>query len=129
MLLGSPTRAAEGPIRFELEAHAGREVWTRHFPAMSMVSTMSADRGRLSERLGASRLVFKLMVDEQRLIMRLEGLRLCGLPCPRWLMPTVVAEESGSDDQLHFKVGASLPWVGRVAGYRGHLAVPKGEAA
>jgi hypothetical protein len=56
--------------------------------------------------------------------MRLLRLRLLGVPCPRRLVPRVTAEESGDGDRLHFRVAATLPWVGTVASYRGHLVLP-----
>jgi Domain of unknown function (DUF4166) len=55
--------------------------------------------------------------------MELLSLRFLGMPCPSWLMPRVVAEESGSNDELCFRVAATLPWVGVVASYSGHLNV------
>jgi hypothetical protein len=41
----------------------------------------------------------------------------------RWAMPAVIAEEDGSGDRLQFKVMASLPLFGQVAGYSGYLVV------
>ena len=38
---------------------------------------------------------------------------------------SLVAEESGEGDLVHFRVGASLPWSGLVSGYRGTLWTPK----
>ena len=55
--------------------------------------------------------------------MRLTRLRFLGLPCPRWAMPVIIAEEDSSGDRLQFKVMASLPLVGQVAGYSGYLVV------
>lgn len=60
-LLGTPTEASSGPIRFALEAHAARETWTRHFPTRTMTSTLTQDGGYLVERLGASCLLFELV--------------------------------------------------------------------
>lgn len=65
---------------------------------------------------------------EGRLLMRLERLRFLGIPCPRWLMPRVLAEETGDADRLLFKVEASLPWIGTVTRYRGHLVIPAADS-
>lgn len=124
-LLGAPTAAGSGAIRFELAAHAEQEVWTRHFPSHTMVSTLSGGDGGVVEHLGAARLRFELTENGGALGMRLTGLRFFGLPCPRWLLPTIVAEETGTDDRLHFRVMASLPLIGRVTGYSGYLMVPE----
>jgi hypothetical protein len=130
LLLGTPLRASSGPIRFELDARPDHEIWTRHFPSRRMASTLSLQDGVIVEQLGAASLSFQLSEHEGQLLMRLQGLRFLGLPCPRRWLPAIVAEESGSVDdqgQLHFRVEAALPWIGRVAGYRGHLDLPVQE--
>jgi len=45
------------------------------------------------------------------------------VPCPTWLMPRIVAVEEGGQGRLHFDVSASVPGLGRVVGYKGHLVV------
>lgn len=123
-LLGTPTQAVTGPIRFELKAHTEHEVWTRHFPMRTMTSTLTRDRQHVMEHLGAARLRFALHETEGQLTMRLQKLHFLGLPCPSWLMPTVIAQENGTGNALHFTVTASVPLIGRVADYRGHLDIP-----
>lgn len=59
--------------------------------------------------------------------MRLMGLHFMGVPCPRWLLPKVIAEETGQYDRLHFRVQASLPVIGIVTSYRGHLTLAEKE--
>jgi hypothetical protein len=120
-LLGTPLQQSKGPIRFVLDAQDDHEMWTRHFPTKTMCSRLSQSGSRIHEHLGACRLSFDLQEHRQTLVMRLRGLSLAGVPCPAWLMPKVIAEESGLNDQLHFKVSASLPVIGLVASYRGHL--------
>jgi hypothetical protein len=124
--LGTPLRGGSGALRFELDASPHAECWTRHFPTQTMTSRMRLVAGKIEEKLGAARLTFGLSVVEGELKMRLERLRFLGIPCPRWLMPEVVAEESGSENKLHFRVAARLPLLGTVASYRGHLDL--GEA-
>lgn len=77
--------------------------------------------GYLTERLGAVRLFFSLEANHAVLRMRLEGLRFLGIPCPAWLRPAVLAEESGDGDRFRFNVRASVPLLGVVAAYRGYL--------
>lgn len=127
VLLGTPTRASNGLIRFELDAQSSQEVWTRHFPSKTMASTLTREGLGVVEQLGASRLTFDLAAFEGKLVMRLKALRFFGVPCPSWLMPEVVGEESDVNGRLHFRVRASLPFIGLVAGYQGHLVVPDKE--
>lgn len=123
LCLGTPREATSGPIRFQLDATPTAETWTRHFPSQTMTSHMRLDARRIVEQLGAARLTFALCEAEGRLQMRLIGLRFLGVPCPRWLIPRIVAEETGDADRLHFHVQASVPLVGTVASYRGHLDI------
>jgi hypothetical protein len=122
--LGAPLNAQKGVIQFELQATAAYEVWTRHFPGKTMQSRLTLVDGALVERLGAARLRFLLVGNAERLGMQLAQLHFMGLPCPRWLLPTIVAEETASAGRLHFHVQASLPLIGRVTSYRGHLELP-----
>lgn len=127
LCLGTPMSPSEGAIRFELDAQPEREVWTRHFPAQTMTSCLSLTRGEITEKLGLARLHFDLEEADGRLVMRLKSLRFLGVPCPRWAMPVVIAEEEGAGGRLHFHVRASVPLIGQVAGYRGYLVVGEVE--
>ncbi len=123
MCLGTPQQATSGVIRFELTATPEQETWTRHFPTQTMRSRFRRREAWVEEKLGASTLRFQLHATESGLVMELQSLRFFGVPCPRWLLPTVVAKEHGNEDRLHFEVSAALPLVGVVAAYKGHLVV------
>ena len=127
--LRAPQHAAHGAIVFELNASPVSEVWTRHFPALTMQSTLSQRAGLIEEHSGAARLGFALQEVDGGLVMRLQHLHFWGVACPAWLRPQVIAEEKGLGDALHFHVQATVPWVGRVVHYRGHLVVPGAEDA
>jgi hypothetical protein len=86
-----------------------------------MTSRLRLQDGLIEEQLGAARLRFALTAAEDALHMHLVGLRFFGVPCPRWLLPRLTAQETGIDDRLHFRVSAALPWIGTVASYSGHL--------
>jgi hypothetical protein len=128
LCLGAPQRAVRGAIRFELEAGSAMETWVRHFPARTLMSTLSADGAHVVERMGPARLAFLLCEVDGGLEMRLDHMRFLGIRCPRWLQPVLVAREHGKGGQLHFLVTAAVPLAGVVASYRGHLDVI-GEAA
>jgi hypothetical protein len=126
--LGTPLQARQGAIRFELQADAYSETWTRHFPGSSMQSRLTLAGGRVTERLGPARLSFTLHGGADKLQMQLASLHFLGVPCPRWLRPAIVAEETASEGRLHFLVQASLPVIGLVTRYRGHLDLPEASA-
>lgn len=127
LCLGAPRRTTRGPLRFVLDVGTEAETWTRHFPARTMTSRMTLVAGRVEERLGAARLTFRLIAAEDKLSMALVEMRFFGISCPRWLMPQVVAEETGIGNRVHFLVSASLPLVGTIASYRGHLDLSEKE--
>ena len=124
LCLGAPRHSTRGPLRFELDAQPDAERWPRHFPGKTMTSHMRLQDGRVVEQLGAARLTFSLHESGGRLLMQLQGMRFAGVACPRWLLPRIVAQETGDVDLLAFKVSAALPWVGVVTHYEGHLRVP-----
>ncbi|MGJ7484421.1 DUF4166 domain-containing protein [Variovorax sp. LT2P21] len=120
-LLGTPQQRGRHAIRFELDARTDAETWTRYFPGRMMRSRMGLHGGDLVEQLGPLRLHFALSAQQGALVMRLRRVRCLGVPCPRWLMPRVHAVETGVGRELHFDVRGSLPGIGTVAAYRGHL--------
>ena len=128
LFLGTPRQAFSGAIRFELDASPTAETWTRYFPGRTMTSRLHICSGKVVEHLGAARLTFDLVESAGRLEMRLMRLRFLGIPCPNWLMPQLVAQETEHGDLLQFRVQAALPLVGVVASYRGHLTVPAQES-
>lgn len=126
--LGAPLVASAGPLRFELVAHTDHEVWVRHFPTNSMMSRMRLVHDELIECFGPVCFHFYLEEMRGRLVMRLTRLTFLMLPCPRWAMPVLLAEEDGSAGRMQFEVKVSLPLIGQVAGYRGYLVVDTGES-
>lgn len=123
--VGAPVRACSGPIRFELDARAEVEVWTRHFPFKTMVSRLARKGDRVIESIGPACLTFVLRESGGGLEMRLERMHLLGVRCPRWMTPAIEASEAGHAGQLLFHVQVRLPVAGTVASYRGCLNLPE----
>lgn len=128
MCLGTPLQSKSGAIQFELHAGPTSETWTRHFPDRTMRSELRLTAPQVVEQLGFCRLTFELGEQEGRLEMQLVKLHFLGAPCPRWLLPTIVAQESGEGDRLLFRARASLPAVGTVASYTGYLVISGEES-
>jgi hypothetical protein len=124
-LLGSPSSTVRGPIHFHLDSHPDAQTWVRHFPHSTMRSTMTLEGGSLVEKLGPASLVFDLREQNGGLSMDLLSMRFFGVPCPSWLLPRIVATETGEGDRLCFDIQARVPGVGLVTAYRGHLVIPE----
>ncbi len=127
--LGSPVQGGSGPFRFELRAAPGHETWTRFFPSKTMRSTLRLRHREIVESLGPARVIFRMAVSGNRLAMGLGRLYFLGIRCPAFLAPRIEAEEWGADDRLFFRIEASVPWVGVVARYSGHLDMPAEQPA
>jgi hypothetical protein len=121
LCMGMPRTATTGPIRFVLEAGAERETWTRHFPGRTMTSTLRYSDGHVVEELGPARLTFTLLQEQGALQMRLDRMTFLRIPCPRWLMPRVVARETDQQGRFHFHIEADVPFIGPVGRYNGFL--------
>lgn len=129
LVFALPKTTAETDFLFELDADARQETWRRHYPSRMMISRMRVQSGALVERLGPVDLHFTLKADNGMLKMLLQGITVCGIPCPQFLIPSVLAEETASPGKLHFNVAAHLPLVGVLAVYRGYLHIEQGEIA
>jgi hypothetical protein len=126
--LGTPLVAEEGPIKFELDAGPSSETWTLHFPSSVLTSTLQVDGTDLVEKVGAARLTFALSEHMGQLRLTLQQLHFFGVRCPAWLMPIIVADESGIDNRLHFDIRVEMRYIGVVAQYHGYLLLPAGDA-
>ncbi|MET0857288.1 MAG: DUF4166 domain-containing protein [Telluria sp.] len=118
-----PQTTTESNFRFELDAGAKQETWRRHFPGRLMVSKMRVGADVLVERFGPINFHFRLQADQGQLNMLLQSVTVFGIPSPRFLMPTMRAQETGAQGKLHFSVSAHLPLVGLLAEYRGYLDI------
>ena len=126
-MLGMP-RSGEGAMSFEIRATPEGETWQRNFPGTVTVSRLRFADGRLLESMGPAQMRFD--VDEAsgtRLSIALKGVRILGIPMPRFLLPQVRAVETASPGKLHFDIAASWPIVGRIIAYRGYLDIASGR--
>lgn len=118
-----PTASPNSPFSFELQADSKQETWRRRFPGRTMTSRMQVVSHVLVEKLGPVSLRFGLQATPDKLVMQLQSIAFLGIPCPWFLVPIVVAEETTTPGKLHFNVSGRLPLVGLLAHYQGFLAI------
>ncbi len=63
----------------------------------------------------------RLLVDQQSLILHIEGFWVVGLPMPRFLTLSIRTLEWEDGGRYRFDVAATLPGIGRLVAYRGCL--------
>ena len=65
--------------------------------------------------------MFALEAAADGMALKLQGVRLLGVPLPGFMSPSVCTFESERDGRYHFEVEASLPLLGRIVRYVGWL--------
>lgn len=121
---GFPGDQADCAIELEILAGPDGSKWTRRFGGRPFSSRLSHPRpgGLFRERFGAASMDVRLTPDGGRLVYSVQGWRLGPLPMPRALGPSTLAhEEVDANGRFAFDVEIRLPFVGRLAGYRGWL--------
>lgn len=117
-----PAAGPAQPLTVTFEMRDGVETWTRRFGKSVFQSTQFACGDHLCERVGPTIFHFDTPVDSGVLRLRLRGLRVLGIPVPRFLQPSVATEEREIDGRYHFRVESKLPLFGLLVRYAGSLA-------
>ena len=85
--------------------------------------------GHLCEYVWPITFVFALTASAEGLALRLEGLRVLGVPMPRLLHPAITTFEGETEGRYRFQVEARLPLFGLLVRYSGWLVRGDGEAS
>jgi NAD(P)-dependent dehydrogenase (short-subunit alcohol dehydrogenase family) len=128
-LFGFPPRGPNLALRVEMRSEDdGSETWTRDYPGVTMRSRMcnpDPSTRQFDEVFGPFAIRLQGSATTAGLLLEAVGVRLFGIPLPRFLRPRSSAREFvGADGLFHFDVAIALPLIGPVVRYRGHLAPP-----
>lgn len=116
--------SGKGGIEVEIDAGEHGERWTRHVGGHAMPSRLWVQDLLLCERLGLARFGFRLTLEDDVLVWRVERVHALGLPLPARWFDGVFARESEDAGRYRFEVQASLPVAGLLVHYLGWLDVP-----
>lgn len=124
LLCGMMRLPAEGTnvavtVRFERSGRGER--WHRSFAGRSYRSDLSSKSGLMVEHMGPATNIFRLSVRAQQIFLDLEGFCFLGVPLPCWLRPHCHACEREENGHYVFDVPVSIPWLGFVIRYTGHM--------
>lgn len=113
-------------VVLKLFADGERQRWERRFGADDFTTTQWAANGCLVERFGCWELRFALRVIDGALVYEQCGARVCigpiRVPVPLVCAPRVRArEEADGSDRVHVHVSVTLPCLGLLIAYDGHL--------
>jgi len=103
----------------------GRETWIRRVGGRTMRSRqhigVRRPAGWVVEQFGPIAFDLAVLVKDGRLDLVMSGMRLAGVPMPRFCWPSINANETEKEGRFRFDVEIGLPWIGRLVRYRGFL--------
>ncbi|KIC16167.1 hypothetical protein RA25_14405 [Leisingera sp. ANG-S5] len=127
-LAGFPPPMPQSRFRLDVAQQGKGHIWRRVFGRHQTRSHLRFDprRGRVVERFGVVELELSVRVQQGAMMVSVEQARLFGLPLPRALCPESAAMEfETSQGHLGFDISASLPRIGLLVRYTGHIALPE----
>lgn len=125
-LFALPSATADAPIEVDFVVRGGRETWIRRVGGRAMRSEqyigLRRPAGWIVERFGPFAFDLAVPVKDGRLELVMAGMRIAGVPLPRFCWPVVTAAETEDEQgRFCFDVEIGLPWIGRLVRYRGFL--------
>jgi hypothetical protein len=130
VVVGFPRSGTDVPVIVTMRRRDGAEVWERDFAGQRFRSTLTLagppGSGLLHERFGPVRVEIALGSDGAGLRYPVRRGTVLGLPLPRLLLPRSDSLESVDGHEVRFDVAVSLPGLGMVIRYVGHLQPAEG---
>lgn len=121
-VLSVPSPRENVPVRLQVIAGGGKEIWIRHFDEKRRHTVQWLEGDYLIEQAGPLEFVFKLAGDRSGMRFHLVRCRFLKLPLPRILAPQVEAAVEGLENSWKVEVRIASPLLGPIATYRGSLA-------
>ncbi|WP_027243476.1 DUF4166 domain-containing protein [Leisingera daeponensis] len=127
-LAGFPPPMPRTRFRLDVAQQGRGHVWQRSFGKYQTRSRLRFDphKGQAVERFGPVELELAASVQQGALVVTVEKARLFGLPLPRALCPQSASMEYETPEgHLGFDISASLPRIGLLVRYSGHIVLPE----
>lgn len=123
-MFGFPKAGQGVPVEVRIDAGRDRSIWRREIAGSRFESRLSSPKpgGRVVESFGPFAFDLTLTPEDGRLVYRVQGWRVLGLPMPKaWAPTTVTHEKEDAEGRFAFDVEIGLPIAGRMVRYRGWL--------
>ena len=124
-IVGFPPEADDVPVSVTIERRGDKEVWRRDFGGKTFASILclrdADERGHITERFGVMAFDIDLRLADDRLHFPVSRGSIFGIPLPKAVLPVSEAGEFERDGRFHFDVQVSLPGIGAIVRYQGHL--------
>lgn len=130
-IFGFPAAGRRLPTAITIVSDGAREIWHRRFagqPILTRLEPGSLRQTAIVERFRFG-VAFDLDVLERNGRLRFEviGMRICGVPMPQWLWPSLKAEEREEGGGFRFDIDIGMPWIGRLIRYNGWVRAGREE--
>lgn len=131
-VVGFPPEADDIPVSVSIERRGDTEVWCRDFGGKTFASILclrgTDGRGHITERFGVMAFDIDLHLADGRLHFPVSRGKILGVPLPKAVLPVSEAAEFERDGRFHFDVQVSLPGIGALVRYQGHLDPVQADA-
>jgi len=124
MFSSLPAKGRNVPVTVEFIADGDGERWRRNFNSKifaSRLAAVAAGKPLLAERYGVVKVTYELIPDPHGITWRQVGMRILGLPAPRFMRLNITARESVEHGRYVFDSNVALPSGARIVHYRGWL--------
>ncbi|MFO1169660.1 MAG: DUF4166 domain-containing protein [Hyphomicrobiaceae bacterium] len=124
LVMRFPPDGRDRSLNVRMRATPRGEEWSRSFDGWPLVTSLEPGPvdGTIRERLGPVAAVSRLEADAAGVTQHLVGLRVMGLPAPRWLWPSLDVREGAEGTRYTFRMRIDDPWGRLVIAYEGWLA-------
>jgi hypothetical protein len=100
-------------------SEGGRE--TAQIGSLTRERLVLLEAGNVVEHMGPTTNIFRVSIETGELCLDLEAFRFLGVPFPHWLRPHCHAREREEAGHFVFDVPITIPWLGFVIRYTGHM--------
>lgn len=124
--LGLPSASRRCEMRVEIRHSASCLLWSRRFAGGQRMDSTFVPHGHYPaghwlESTGKLSLELGVQIIDGGWYWQQRRMRLFGIPLPTWLQPRSEAYKCIEAEQYRFSVAFTLPWLGLLFGYSGHL--------